>query len=103
MEKLPILAKDIQKATKEDEVLSKVSEYISKRVGLLTKRNLSKELQPYFQKRLRLTIHSGCILKGLQVVIPRKMHITVMAELHETHAGMVKTTSVYSMNTHLVA
>ena len=49
LEKLPILAKDIQKATKEDEVLSKVSEYISKRVGLLTKRTFQKNYSDIFR------------------------------------------------------
>ena len=74
-----------------------VCEYIQK--GCLAhKKNLSKELQPYFQKRLQLTIHSGCILNGLQVVIPSKMCHTVMAELHKTHAGMVKTKSVARMH-----
>ena len=97
LEKLPIQAKDIQKATKEDKVLSKVCEYIQKGWPA-HKKNLSKELQPYFQKRLQLTIHSGCILNGLQVVIPSKMRHTVMAELHETHAGMVKTKSVARMH-----
>ena len=97
LEKLPIKAEDIQKATKEDEVLSKVCEYIQK-CWPAHKKNVSKEVQPYFQKQLQLIIHSGCILNGLQVVIPSKMRNAVLAELHETHAGMVKTKSVARMH-----
>ena len=97
LEKFLIKAEDIQKATKEDEVLSKVCEYIQKGWPA-HKTNVSKEVQPYFQKQLQLTIHSGCILNGLQVVIPSKMRNAVLAELHKTHAGMVKTKSVARMH-----
>ena len=62
------------------------------------KRNIPKAVQPYFQNRLQLTIHSGCILNELQVVIPTTMRDAVMAELHDTHAGMVKTKSVAHMH-----
>ena len=51
-----------------------------------------------FQNRFHLTIHSGWILKGLQVVIPTKLQDAVIAELHDTHAGMVKTKSVARMH-----
>ena len=94
---MPIKAEDVQKATKEDEVLSKVCEYIQKGWPA-QKKNVSKEVQPYFQKQLQLTIQSGCILNGLQVVIPSKMCNAVLAELHESRAGMVKTKSVARMH-----
>ena len=38
------------------------------------------------------------MLNGLQVVIPTMMRDAVMAELHDTHAGMVKTKSVARMH-----
>ena len=97
LEKLPVSSKDIEAATKEDDTLSKVCEYI-KNGWPAHKRNVSKAVQPYFPNRFQLTIHSGCILKGLQVVIPTKLQDAVMAELHDTHAGMVKTKSVARMH-----
>ena len=93
LERLPIKSQDIAKATAEDNVLSKVCEYI-KNGWPARRRNVPKMLYPYFQKRFQLTIHSGCILNCLQVVIPTKLRDTIMTELHETHAGMVKTKSV---------
>ena len=89
LEKLLTKAQDIQKATKEDEVLSEVCEYIQK-YWPAHKRNVSKEVQSYFQKQFQLTIHSGCILHGLQIVISSKMCNTVITELHKTH-DQVKT------------
>ena len=97
LEKLPISSKDAEAAMKTDSTLLQVCEYI--RNGLPAhKRNVPKVVQPYFQNRFQLTIHSGCILNGLQVVIPTTMRDTVMAELHDTHAGMVKTKSVARMH-----
>ena len=83
---MPIKAEDIQKVTKEDEVLSKVCKYIQKGWPA-HKKNISKEVQ---LKQLQLTIHSGYILNGLQVVIPSKMCNAVLAELHE---AMINTDS----------
>ena len=99
LEKLPISSKDVEAATKTDSTLSQVCEYI--RNGWPAhKNNVLKAVQPYFQNRFQLTIHSGCILNGLQVVIPTSMRDTVMAELLDTHAGMVKTKSVAAL-THI--
>ena len=97
LEKLPISSKDVEAAMKTDSTLLQVCEYI--RNGWPAhKCNVPKAVQPYFQNRFQLTIHSGCILNGLQVVIPTTMRDTVMAELHDTHAGMVKTKSVAHMH-----
>ena len=56
-----------------------------------------KVLHSDFVRRLQLTIQSGCILNGLQVVIPSSLRTAVMTELHEAHTGIVKMKSVARM------
>ena len=56
------------------------------------------QTRSHFQNRFQSNIHSGCILNGLQVVISTTMRDAVMAELHITHAGIVKTKSVARMH-----
>ena len=43
-------------------------------------------------------MHSGCILNGLQTVIPSSLQKAVMTELHEAHTGIVKMTEICSLN-----
>ena len=85
LEKLPISLKDVEAATKTDSTLSQVCEYI-RNSWPAHKNIVLKAMQPYFQNRFQLTIHSGCILNGLQVVIPTSMRDTVMAELHDSYS-----------------
>ena len=51
----------------------------------------------------RLTVWSGCILNGLQVVIPNSLRKAVMTELHEVYTGIVKMKSVAGMYVCIVA
>ena len=67
---------------------------------------LEKPLHPYFVRRFQLTVQSGYILNGLQVVIPlgpSSLRKVVVTELHETHTGIVKMKSVARMYVHVVA
>ena len=61
------------------------------------KSGLDKTIHPYFARRFQLTVHGGCILKGLQIVIPSSLQKAVMTELHEAHTGIVKMKSVVRM------
>ena len=83
---LPLLATDVAKAIKEDKILSQVYQFIQEGWPE-DKVEVDKVLQPYFSRQLQLTIQNGCILNGLQVVIPQILRKDVLAELHKAHIG----------------
>ena len=64
--------KYMQEATVEDSILKQVIHYTLDGWPS-TKKHLSKEIQPYFDHRLELTVHNGCILRGLRVIIPHSL------------------------------
>ena len=93
LEQLLLETVDIAKATKSDTILSQVYHFIQDGWPK-HKSDIAKVLHPYFVRRLQLTVQSGCILNGLQVVIPSSLRTAVMTELHEAHTGIVKMKSV---------
>lgn len=40
------------------------------------------------------SVHSGVILRGIRVVIPKVLRPSILKELHSTHIGMVKMKSI---------
>ena len=46
--------------------------------------------KPYYERRNELTVHQGCILWGMRVVIPNKLQDRVLEELHDGHLGVLK-------------
>lgn len=48
------------------------------------------ELKPFYNRRLELSVHQGCILWGGRVIIPLKLRQHILEQLHETHSGVVK-------------
>ena len=89
------------KATEVDTVLTRVYHFIQQ--GWPKSKYLDKALHPYFVRRLQLTVQSGCILNGLQVIIPTSLRKAVMTELHEAHTGIQKMKSVAQMYVCMVA
>ena len=89
MEQLPLRAADVAKATEADTVLVRIYHFIQ-RGWPKSKSGLDKIIHPYFARRFQLTVHSGCILNGLQIVIPSSLQKAVMTKLHEAHTGIVK-------------
>eukprot|EP00079_Xenopus_tropicalis_P035743 XP_017949514.1 PREDICTED: uncharacterized protein K02A2.6-like [Xenopus tropicalis] len=51
-------------------------------------------LIPYYSRRHELTIHEGCVMWGVRVIIPKKLQSRVLDELHEGHLGIVKMKSL---------
>ena len=49
---------------------------------------MESELKPYWNRRLELSVHAGCILWGLKVVVPPQGRSTV--ELHGAHPGITR-------------
>ena len=50
--------------------------------------NNCEKLNPYWSRRLELSIHDGCILCGQRVVVPSKGKDYMLAELHIGHPGV---------------
>ena len=59
-----------------------------------TRKGVSKDIQAYFDRRHDLTIHNGCILRGLRVVIPQSLHERILTEIHVSYAGVVRMKSI---------
>ena len=51
---------------------------------------VESKLKPYWNRRLELSTHAGCISWGLRVVVPPQGCSTVLAELHGAHPGMTR-------------
>ena len=47
-------------------------------------------LKPYFTCHDELSIEESCILRGIRVIVPKKLQSSVLDQLHEGHVGMVK-------------
>ena len=89
LDELPVTDKEIRKATTQDPVLSQVFNYILHGWPVYSSA-VDRKVCPFFHKRTELTIHNGCLLWGLRVVIPQKHHHKVMQLLHSGHPGMTR-------------
>ena len=70
----------------KDPVLSKVMQFIM----LGWPESVESELKSYWNRRLELSVHAGCILWGLKVVVPPQGRNTVLAELHCAHPWITR-------------
>ena len=86
MNSLGVTASKIENATKYDPVLSKVLHNV--RHGWPD--TFPDSLKLYYNRRHELTIEANCILWGIRVVIPVKLHRQILDELHESHFGIFK-------------
>ena len=81
---LPVTARDIADATKQDPVLSKFLQLV--KCGW--PRQVQEEaLDPYFKRRFELSVEQDCVLWGLRVVIPRALQDRILEDLHADHPG----------------
>ena len=48
------------------------------------------DLQPYHQRNVELSIEAGCLFWGTRIVVPPKLRSQVLAELHDSHQGIVR-------------
>lgn len=82
-EEPPIVAKDTEKATMKDPVLSKVWSYTMN--GWLS----YMQDKPYFIRRQDLSSEQGCILWGQRVIISPVYQQKVMEDLHHEHPAIL--------------
>ena len=82
---LPVTSEAVARETRRDPVLARVHESVVK--GWSARADGDKH---YYEWRNELTVHQGCILWGMRVVIPNKLQDRVLEELHHGHLGVVK-------------
>ena len=90
VEYLPVTAEEIQKASRNDLILSKVFRYTKSGWP----KQVEDELKPYWNHHKELVIEGGCLMLGIRVVIPHKLQRRVLEELHRDHPGIVRMKSV---------
>ena len=83
---LPVTAKQLRTVTRQDPVLSKVLLYT--KCGWPS--TIPDVLQPYWKRRLELSLEDECIIWGIRVVIPHKLRKKVLQEVHQSHIGIVR-------------
>ncbi|XP_062572564.1 uncharacterized protein K02A2.6-like [Saccostrea cucullata] len=84
---LPVSNTDIYKATKMDPGLSKVHKLT---LTGWPNHNADPELQPFFERRISLSVEQRVVLLGIRVVIPKTLIKRILEELHEEHLGMCR-------------
>jgi len=84
-EPLPVTSEAVARETRHDPVLARVYKSVVKGWSVRVSGD-----KPYYERRNELTVHLGCILWGMRVVIPKKLQERVMEELHDGHLGIVK-------------
>lgn len=84
---LPLTFETIAKYSKKDVVLSKIID-----LTMIGWPNSVEDLnfKPYFNRRLELTVESGCLIWGNCVVIPLCLREQILEMLHENHLGIVR-------------
>ena len=87
------LGKGCCKNPEGDEILNQVIK-LTQKGWPLSKKKLDAELHPYFNRKIQVTTHQGCILCGLRVVIPQYVRKQVLEEVHSAHAGVVRMKSL---------
>ena len=79
----------IRRETKQDAELKQLMETIV--VGWPEKRrDVPRQIQPYWPFRDELAVEDGLVLKGPRVIIPRSLTPTILSKLHVGHQGVEK-------------
>ncbi len=84
IESLPIMFRQIQKATQRDPVLSKVLRYTKNGWPC----QVPAVLKPFCTRSHELTVEGECLLWGIRVLIPKKLQKDILQEFHRDHPGM---------------
>lgn len=86
VEKAPVTASQVKKATRNDPELSRVMDIVIR--GQAVSDN--SDLKPFLDRRWELSVQSGCLLWGRRVIIPQALHSKMLEQLHTGHSGIVK-------------
>ena len=86
MQSTPVTAREIAKLTKSDQILSQVLHYC--RIGWPDR--VGKDLIPFRNRHLELSIQGDCVLWGHRIIIPTRARSALVGELHAEHMGASK-------------
>ena len=86
VETLPVTARMLATATRNDLLLSKVLKFILH--GWPSDKRITGDIVPYLQRMKELTVEGDCFLWGIRVIVPEKYRTKVLQELHKSHCGM---------------
>ena len=81
-----VTIEEIQEASRNDELLSKIKEQIETEKWLK-----EPAYKPYYISRRELWISGDIILKGSKLVIPMNLRERILSTAHQHHLGIVKT------------
>ena len=87
---LPVTATQLQTATRTDLLLGKVMRYTKNGWPA----EVSEALLPFWRKRQEITVENGCLLWGMRVLVPLKLRVKLLVELHQGHPGISKMKAV---------
>ena len=54
----------------------------------------SEDLKPYYSRSTELSVVHGCITWGVRVIVPKKLQLQVLLELHQGHLGIFRMKSL---------
>ena len=89
-EALPVTAADITKETPRDQILRRVYQYTKCGWGP----NGEPVIEQYRRRASELSIENGCLLWAIRVIIPSKLRLLILSELHKGHLGMSRMKSL---------
>ena len=81
----PIKAKDIEKATRLDPLLSRVLDFV---LTGWPEKCYEEEVKPYYNRRKKLSCEQNCVLWGSRVIIPYVFRKKILKVLHWEHPGI---------------
>ncbi|XP_053395664.1 uncharacterized protein K02A2.6-like [Mercenaria mercenaria] len=96
LDTLPVSSDQVALETKRDRILSNVLEYVAKGKPM-NSYEMSAVYQPFMNRQSQISVHQGCLMWGLRVIIPYSLRNSVLQELHCGHLGIVK---MKSLGTH---
>ena len=84
-------AAQIRNHTRRDPTLAKVLQHVQ---SGWPEGSFPTPVKPYTNRKLELSVDSGCVLWGARVIITTSLHSVVLNELHEVHTGVVRMKSL---------
>lgn len=90
-ETLPVTSAVIARETRRDRVLSRVYDQVA---NGWNDANDDELLKPFFNRKSEITLHQGCLLWGIRVIVPTKLRSRIQDLLHEGHPGVVRMKAV---------
>lgn len=84
----PNILGKIREEQQADPICIKLRDYTNEQWP--PKRQVPKELLPYYQHRFDLSVCKGYLLKGSRLVVPQNLQQYVLKQLHKGHMGSTK-------------